>query len=79
MWPVRLDLIVIQQKSMFRWLIVTLLALMLIGWLAPALRRWGFGKLPGDFRFTLRGREVQVPLGSTIVLSLLAGLIAKLI
>lgn len=64
---------------MLRWLIVTLLALMLISWLAPALRRWGFGKLPGDFSFTFRGRLVSVPLGSTIVLSLLAGLIGKLI
>ncbi len=64
---------------MFRWLIVTLLALMLIGWLAPALKRWGFGKLPGDFSFRLRGRNVCIPLGSTIVLSLLAGLIAKIL
>lgn len=64
---------------MLRWLLVTLLALMLIGWLAPALRRFGFGKLPGDFRFIFRGREVQVPLGSTIVLSLVAALISHLI
>lgn len=64
---------------MFRWLIVTLLALMLIGWLTPALKRWGFGKLPGDFSFKLRGRDVFIPLGSTIVLSLLAGLIAKIL
>jgi Protein of unknown function (DUF2905) len=64
---------------MFRWLIVTLLALLLIGALAPALRRWGFGRLPGDFSFTFRGRHISIPLGSTIVLSLLAGLIGKLI
>jgi Protein of unknown function (DUF2905) len=63
---------------MFRWLIVTFLALLLIGWLAPALRRWGFGKLPGDFSFTFRGRLVSVPLGSTVVLSLVAALISKL-
>jgi Protein of unknown function (DUF2905) len=63
---------------MFRWLIVTFLALLLIGWLAPALRRWGFGKLPGDFSFTFRGRLVSVPLGSAVVLSLVAALISKL-
>jgi hypothetical protein len=63
---------------MFRWLIVTFLALVLISWLAPALRRWGFGKLPGDFSFTFRGRLVSVPLGSTVVLSLVAALISKL-
>ncbi len=64
---------------MLRWLLITLLALMLIGWLAPALRRFGFGKLPGDFSFKVRGRAVSVPLGSTIVLSLVAGLLSKLI
>jgi Protein of unknown function (DUF2905) len=64
---------------MFRWLLVTLLALILIGWLAPALRRWGFGKLPGDFNLRFRGRELSIPLGSTIVLSLVAGLISKLL
>ena len=64
---------------MLRWLIVTLLALILISWLAPALRRFGFGRLPGDFSFTFRGRLISVPLGSTIVLSLVAALIGKLI
>jgi hypothetical protein len=64
---------------MLRWLLVTLLALMLIGWLAPALRRWGFGKLPGDFELRWRGRAISIPLGSTVVLSLLAQLISKLL
>jgi Protein of unknown function (DUF2905) len=64
---------------MFRWLIVTLLALILISWLAPALSRWGFGRLPGDFSFKLRGRLISVPLGSTIVLSLVAAGISQLI
>ncbi len=64
---------------MLRWLLVTLLALILISWLAPALTRWGFGRLPGDFSFTFRGRLISVPLGSTIVLSLVAALIGKLI
>lgn len=64
---------------MFRWLIVTLLALMLMGWLAPTLKRWGFGTLPGDFSFTWRKRQVFIPLGSTIALSLLAGLLYKIL
>lgn len=64
---------------MFRWLIVTLLALVFISWLMPTLQRWGFGRLPGDFSFTLRGRLISIPLGSTVVLSLVAGLISKLI
>ena len=64
---------------MFRWLIVTLLALVLIQALVPALKKWGFGKLPGDFNLRFRGKQLAIPLGSTIVLSLLAGLLAKLI
>jgi hypothetical protein len=60
-----------------RWFFVTFLALLLIGWLAPSLRKLGFGRLPGDFNFKLFGREVSVPLASTILLSLLVSVIAK--
>jgi len=62
---------------MLRWLIVLFLALMLISWLTPLLQRMGFGRLPGDFRFRLGGRDWNVPLASTLLLSLLASLIAK--
>jgi hypothetical protein len=64
---------------MIRWLIVTLLALIFISALAPALKRWGFGRLPGDFHIKFRGRELSIPLGSTVVLSMVAGLLSKLI
>jgi len=64
---------------MFRWMIVIFLALMLINWFAPLLTRLGFGKLPGDFRFRLFGREFFIPLTTTVLLSLLAGMVAKLV
>ena len=64
---------------MIRWLVVIFLALLLINWFSPLLQKLGFGKLPGDFRFRLFGREWFIPLSTTIVLSLLAGLVAKLI
>lgn len=64
---------------MLRWLIVVFLALMLINWLSPLLGKIGFGKLPGDLRFKLFGREWFIPLMSTILLSAVASLIAKLI
>ena len=64
---------------MLRWLIVVFLALILINWLAPFLFKLGLGKLPGDLRFKLFGREWFIPLMSTILLSTVAGLIAKLI
>ncbi|GKS74976.1 DUF2905 domain-containing protein [Acidovorax sp. SUPP950] len=62
---------------MFRWLIVVFLALVLINGLTPLLQRLGMGRLPGDFRFRLFGREWFIPLTSTLLLSALASLIAK--
>ena len=64
---------------MFRWFIVILLALILINGLSPLLAKMGFGKLPGDFRFTLFGREWFLPVTTTLVLSLVVGVIAKLV
>jgi hypothetical protein len=64
---------------MFRWLLVVFLALLLINGLTPWLQKLGFGKLPGDFRFRLFGREWFIPLTTTILLSLICALIAKLI
>lgn len=64
---------------MIRWIIVIFLALMLISWFTPLLHRMGFGKLPGDLRFRLFGREWFIPLTTTIILSLVAGVVAKLL
>ncbi|MGH6627983.1 MAG: DUF2905 domain-containing protein [Burkholderiaceae bacterium] len=64
---------------MIRWLIVIFLALLLINWFSPLLDKLGFGKLPGDFRFRLFGRNWFIPLTSTVLLSLAASLIAKLL
>ena len=64
---------------MIRWMIVIFLALMFISWFTPLLNKLGFGKLPGDLRFKLFGREWYVPLTTTIVLSLVATLIAKFV
>ena len=69
----------VNSHAMIRWFIVVFLALMLIGWLTPALRKLGFGSLPGDLRFRLFGRDWSIPLMSTILLSLVASLIAKYI
>ena len=46
---------------------------------APFLRKLGVGRLPGDFNFRLFGREWSIPLASTVVLSLLASLIIRLL
>ena len=64
---------------MIRWIIVVFLALLLISWLSPGLQKLGFGRLPGDFRFKLFGREWFIPLATTVILSLVAGVISKLL
>lgn len=64
---------------MIRWIIVIFLALMLINWVSPLLQRLGFGKLPGDLRFKLFGRDWFIPLTTTVLLSLVAGLISRLL
>ena len=62
---------------MIRWLIVVFLALVLINGLAPWLRKLGLGRLPGDFRFTLFGRECYIPLAITVLLSLVLSMAVK--
>jgi hypothetical protein len=64
---------------MIRWFIVVFLALMLISWLTPLLGKLGFGRLPGDLRFRLFGRDWSIPLTSTILLSLAASLISRMV
>ena len=66
-----------EEPVVIRWLIVVFLALVLINGLAPFLRKFGLGRLPGDFHFRLFGREWFIPLASTVLLSLVASLIAK--
>lgn len=60
-----------------RWLLVFLLAFVVFSGLARWLRVLGLGRLPGDFNFRWRGREVQVPLASSLLLSLVATLIGR--
>ena len=64
---------------MIRWLIVVLLALILINGLTPWLQKLGFGRLPGDIRFKIFGRQIFIPLTATILLSLVAAGISKLL
>ncbi len=64
---------------MIRWLIVIFLALLLINGLHAWLARIGLGRLPGDFRFKFFGRVIFLPIASTVVLSVVAALIARFI
>jgi hypothetical protein len=64
---------------MFRWLIVVFLVLLLINSITPWLQKLGFGRLPGDIRFKIFGREIFIPLTSTILLSLVCAGISKIL
>jgi Protein of unknown function (DUF2905) len=55
-----------------RWLLVFLLAFLVFNGLKAWLQRIGLGRLPGDFSLRLFGRELYIPLASSLVLSLLA-------
>ena len=62
-----------------KWLIATVVALFLFSGAMPWLRRLGIGRLPGDFNFRLFGRDWSIPLTTTILLSLAAALIARML
>ena len=64
---------------MIRWMIVIFLALLLISWFTPLLHKLGFGKLPGDLRFRLFGREFFLPFTTTILLSMVAAGLSRLL
>jgi Protein of unknown function (DUF2905) len=62
-----------------RWLIVVVLTLLVFNGLRPWLEKLGLGRLPGDFRFRLGGRDWWLPVTTTLLLSLLAGLIGHFV
>jgi Protein of unknown function (DUF2905) len=61
-----------------KWLMATALALFLFSGAMPFLKKFGIGRLPGDFHFRAFKREWSVPLSSTLLLSLVAWGIARL-
>jgi Protein of unknown function (DUF2905) len=62
-----------------RWLVVLFLALLVLAALRPWLEKIGLGRLPGDLHFRFAGREWHVPLASSVLLSVVALLIAKVL
>ncbi len=64
---------------MIKWLVTIVVALVLFAGLTPLLRRIGIGRLPGDLQVRLRGKDYSLPIASTVLLSLLAMLVARFI
>lgn len=61
-----------------KWLLTTFLALLVLAALQPWLQRLGIGRLPGDVRLKIKGKEVLLPFSSTVVLSMALMLLARL-
>jgi len=65
---------------MLKWLIVLVAAVFVVGLLQPRLARLlQMGRLPGDLRLRLRGKDYVFPFASAVLLSLVASLIGRLL
>jgi hypothetical protein len=64
---------------MIRWTLTIFIALIVFSALLPWLEKLGVGRLPGDIRFTLFGKKFFLPFASTVLLTLIATLISRLI
>lgn len=64
---------------MLKWLLVLVVGVVVITLLTPWLSRYGLGRLPGDITVRWRGRLVYLPIATTLLLSALLTLIARLV
>lgn len=64
---------------MIRWVLTIFLALIVFSAAMPWLEKLGIGRLPGDVRFKIFGRQVFLPFASTLLLSMIAVGIGKLL
>jgi hypothetical protein len=62
-----------------RWLIIFLLASLVFNGLRGWLDKLGLGRLPGDVTLRWRGRELYLPITSSLLLSFLMMLIGSLV
>ena len=59
-----------------KWLLTVLIVLVVFSVAAQRLRTW---RIPGDFTIPMRGRMYYIPVGSTLLFSLLVWLVSKII
>lgn len=64
---------------MIKWLLTILLSLAILSAATPWLQRLGIGRLPGDLRLRLGGREYFIPFASTVIFCLVAWLVGRLL
>src|SRR3970282_271227 len=69
----------ILSPPMIKWLLTIFIALAVLAAATPWLQRLGVGRLPGDLKFTVRGRASSLPLASTVLFCLVAWVIGRLL
>lgn len=62
-----------------RWVICIFVLLVVVLSCVPTLRRWGLGRLPGDINFKFLGKHIEIPLMSTILLTAIVAIVARLL
>jgi hypothetical protein len=63
---------------MFKWLLAIFVAVFILGVAMPKLSAWlHLGRLPGDVNVRWRGRVYSFPFASTLLLSLLLGVLLR--
>lgn len=62
-----------------RWVICIFVLLVVVLSSVPTLRRWGLGRLPGDINFKFWGKQIEIPLMSTILLTAIVAIVARLL
>ncbi|HEV7618062.1 MAG TPA: DUF2905 domain-containing protein [Burkholderiaceae bacterium] len=64
---------------MIRWFLTIFIALLVFSAALPWLEKLGVGRLPGDVRFTLFGKTIFLPFASTVLLSTVVFVVARLL
>jgi hypothetical protein len=64
---------------MFRWFLTIFIVLVIFSAALPWLQKLGIGRLPGDVRFKLFGRDIFLPFASTVLLSTAVFLVGRLL
>ena len=64
---------------MIRWVALIFIALVIFPVLLPWLEKLGIGRMPGDVRFKIFGKIFCLPFGSTLLVSAVAFLLARLL
>jgi hypothetical protein len=64
---------------MIKWLLTLVIALAVFAVATPWLQRMGVGRLPGDLKFSVRGRVYFLPIASTLLFCLVAWAIGRVI